>query len=55
MSMFNEKAVTKPRKAGALSRHLTPTAQLAAIVGDEPLAHTEIVERVWDYIKAHGL
>ena len=55
MSMSTEKAGTKPRKPGALSRPLTPSAQLAAIVGDEPLARTEIVKRVWDYIKEHGL
>ena len=55
MSMFTEKAVTKPRKASALSRPLTPSAELAAIVGDEPLARTEIVKRVWDYIKEQGL
>ena len=55
MSMFTEKDVTKPRKAGALARPLTPSAELAEIVGHEPLARTEIVKRVWDYIKAHGL
>lgn len=46
---------TKPRTAGALARPLTPSPELAAIVGHEPLARTEIVKRVWDYIKAHGL
>ena len=45
----------KPRTAGALARPLTPSAELAEIVGHEPLARTEIVKRVWDYIKAHGL
>lgn len=48
-------AFVKTRKPGALSRPLTPSAELAAIVGDEPLARTEIVKRVWDYIKARGL
>ena len=53
--MFTERTITKPRKPGALSRPLTPSAELAAIVGDEPLARTEIVKRVWDYIKEHNL
>ena len=48
-----EDAFTKTRKPGALSRPLTPSAELAAIVGDEPLARTEIVKRLWDYIRAH--
>jgi DNA topoisomerase-3 len=47
--------LAKPRTAGALSRPLTPSQELAEIVGHEPLARTEIVKRVWDYIKAHGL
>ena len=45
----------RARKAGVRSRPLTPSAELAAIVGDEPLARTEIVQRVWDHIKTHGL
>jgi DNA topoisomerase-3 len=49
-----EDGVAKPRKAGALSRALTPSPELAVIVGDEPLARTEIVKRLWDYIRAHG-
>ena len=48
-------APARPRRVGALSRPLTPSAELAAIVGDEPLTRTEIVKRVWTYIKAHRL
>jgi DNA topoisomerase-3 len=54
MTNPTEDALVRTRKAGALSRPLTPSAELAAIVGDEPLARTEIVKRVWDYIKANG-
>jgi chromatin remodeling complex protein RSC6 len=32
-----------------------PSAELAAIVGRDPLPRTEITKRLWDYIKAHGL
>ena len=38
----------------AIVKPLTPSAELAAIVGDEPLARTEIVKRLWDYIRQHG-
>jgi DNA topoisomerase III len=41
-----------PRKAGA---GLTPSPQLAAVIGAEPVARTEVIKRLWDYIKANGL
>lgn len=34
---------------------LTPSANLAAVVGSKPLPRTEIVKKVWDYIKQKGL
>ena len=34
---------------------LQPDADLAAVVGSEPLPRTEIIKKVWDYIKANGL
>jgi len=45
-------AAKKPRKAAA---GLTPSAELAAVIGSEPVARTEVVKRLWDYIKAQGL
>ncbi len=48
-------SIVKARKPGALSRPLTPPAELAEVVGHESLARTEIVKRVWDYIKDHNL
>ena len=41
-----------PRKTGA---GLKPSAELAAVVGHEPVARTEAVKKLWDYIKANGL
>ncbi len=34
---------------------LRPSPALAAIVGSEPLARTEAIKRLWDYIKARNL
>ena len=34
---------------------LTPSAELAAVIGPEPLARTEVIKKLWDYIKANGL
>lgn len=41
-----------PRKPAA---GLTPSAELAAVVGNEPVARTEVIKKLWDYIKANGL
>ncbi|AEG94868.1 DNA topoisomerase III [Ramlibacter tataouinensis] len=41
-----------PRKTGP---GLTPSPQLAAVVGAEPVARTEVIKKLWDYIKANGL
>ena len=44
------------RKASsALSRPVTPDAELAAVVGADPLPRPQVVKRLWDYIKAEGL
>jgi chromatin remodeling complex protein RSC6 len=34
---------------------LQPSADLAAVVGDKPLPRTEVVKKLWAYIKKHGL
>jgi chromatin remodeling complex protein RSC6 len=34
---------------------LTPSAALAAVVGAAPLPRTEVVRKMWIYIKKHGL
>ena len=39
----------------ALKKPLTPSKDLAAIVGDAPLARTEVVSKVWEYIRKHNL
>jgi DNA topoisomerase III len=41
-----------PRKAAA---GLKPSAELAAVIGSEPVARTQVIKKLWDYIKANGL
>lgn len=49
-------ATVKTRKAGpGLSKPLTPSPELAAIVGPGPMPRTEVVAKVWAYIREHGL
>ena len=44
-----------PKKTSAFMKALKPSAELAAVVGAEPLPRTEVTKRLWDYIKAHNL
>ena len=32
-----------------------PSPALAAVVGNEPVARTQVLKKLWDYIKANGL
>ncbi len=44
------------RKANAaFMRPVTPSATLAAVVGDKPIPRTEVTKRIWAYIKKNGL
>ena len=33
----------------------TPSAELAEIVGSKPLPRTQVVKKLWEYIKKHDL
>jgi chromatin remodeling complex protein RSC6 len=44
------------RKAGGgLARPVTPSADLAAIVGAAPLPRSEVVSKIWDHIRKNNL
>ena len=45
----------KPKAPRKVSAGFTPSADLAAVIGDAPVARTEVVKKLWDYIKAQGL
>ena len=34
---------------------MTPSAALAAIIGDKPIPRTEVTKKVWEYIKKNSL
>lgn len=48
-----KKSARKPN--AAFMAPLTPNNTLAEVVGNKPLPRTEIVKKVWDYIKKNGL
>ena len=43
----------KPRNA--LQKPLQPSAELAAVVGSDPVSRGEMTSKVWEYIKSHNL
>ena len=51
----NAADVPAKKTSGALARPVKPSAELAAIVGADPLPRTEVVSKVWDHIRKHDL
>lgn len=49
------KKASAAKPASGLQAPLTPSPALAAVVGSQALPRTEIVKKIWDYIKANGL
>ncbi|MEI9908446.1 MAG: SWIB/MDM2 domain-containing protein [Bacteroidota bacterium] len=57
-----KKAAKKPAKkksarkpSAAFMKALTPSAALAEVIGSKPLPRTEVVKKLWVYIKANKL
>ncbi|MGC4036693.1 MAG: SWIB/MDM2 domain-containing protein [Chitinophagaceae bacterium] len=48
-----KKSARKPNAAFMIP--LTPSATLAEVVGAKPIPRTEIIKKIWDYIKKNGL
>ena len=51
-----KKAPAKKRTPNAaFMKPLTPSSALAAVIGSSPLPRTEVVSKLWTYIKKHSL
>ncbi|MEW6693468.1 SWIB/MDM2 domain protein [Tepidimonas thermarum] len=48
-------AAPKRTPNAAFMKPMTPSADLAAIVGAKPLPRTEVTKKVWEYIKKNKL
>jgi len=46
---------TTATRTGGIHKPVTPSADLAAIVGNEAQPRSAIVSKMWDYIKKNGL
>ena len=50
-----KKAASKRKPNAAFMKALTPSTTLAAVVGATPLPRTEVVKKLWAYIKKNNL
>lgn len=48
-----KKSARKPN--AAFMAPLTPSATLGEVVGSKPLPRTEVIKKIWDYIKKNNL
>ncbi|MCZ2291173.1 MAG: SWIB/MDM2 domain-containing protein [Burkholderiales bacterium] len=48
-------AAKKRSPNAAFMKAMTPSAALAAIIGDKAMPRTEVTKKVWEYIKKNGL
>lgn len=46
---------TAPKKSTAFMKAMTPSPELAAVIGPDAVPRTEVTKRMWDYIKKHNL
>ncbi len=47
--------VAKPKVPRKVTAGYLPSADLANVIGSEAVARTEVIKKLWDYIKANGL
>jgi chromatin remodeling complex protein RSC6 len=50
-----KKPAAKRKPNAAFMKPMTPSANLAAVVGSSPLPRTEVTKKIWDYIKRNKL
>ena len=52
-----EKSAAPAKRApnAAFMKAMTPSAELAAVIGSTPVPRTEVTKKIWEYIKANNL
>jgi chromatin remodeling complex protein RSC6 len=48
-------STTARKPNAAFMKPLTPSAELAAVIGSEAVPRTEVTKKIWEYIKKHDL
>lgn len=54
-SSGRKKSASKRTPSAAFMKPMTPSAQLGAVVGTNPMPRTEVTKKLWNYIKRKGL
>lgn len=49
------KSSTKKKPNAAFMKEMTPSAILAEVIGSKPLPRTQVVKKLWEYIKKNDL
>ena len=49
------KAAPEKKPNAALMKPLAPSKELADVVGKGPMPRTEVVSKIWEYIRKHNL
>ncbi|ARP96453.1 SWIB/MDM2 domain-containing protein [Bordetella genomosp. 13] len=49
------KTATARKPNAAFMKPLTPSPELAAVIGGDAVPRTEVTKKIWDYIKQHNL
>ena len=49
------KSSTKRKPNPAFMRPLQPSSKLAAVIGNSPMPRTQVISKLWAYIKRNGL
>ncbi len=52
---FRSAPASKRTPDSAFWKPLVPSAALAAVVGEAPLPRTDVMKKLWEYIKSHEL
>ncbi len=50
-----KKTKSKRKPNAAFMTPMTPSADLAAVIGNKPMPRTEVTKKLWAYIKRNGL
>ncbi|HEX8820440.1 MAG TPA: SWIB/MDM2 domain-containing protein [Archangium sp.] len=48
-------AAGKRKPNAAFMKEMTPSPELAAVVGSKPIPRTQVVSKIWEYIKKNNL
>jgi chromatin remodeling complex protein RSC6 len=49
------KSASKRVPNPAFMKAMTPSPELAAVIGAQPMPRTEVTKKIWDYIKTNNL